>query len=122
MKRRKNANAFYCFGFKSMLRLNYLLTHGGKKIMNKVELVDMIASDAHLTKKDAMNALEAMLEAMTASLARGEDVKLAGFGNFAVKTRPARKGVNPSNGETIEIAAAKTVGFKASKALKDKIN
>ncbi len=90
--------------------------------MNKVELVDMIANDAHLTKKDATNALEAMLEAMAGALSKGEDVKLAGFGNFTVKERAARKGVNPATGETIEIAATKAVGFKAAKALKDKVN
>lgn len=90
--------------------------------MNKVELVDVVASEAHLTKKDAQAAVDAMLLAMADSLARDEEVKLAGFGNFAVKTRAARKGVNPATGDAIEIPASKAIGFKAAKALKDKVN
>lgn len=90
--------------------------------MNKLELVDMVANAAHLTKKDAANALDAVLASVSSALANGEDVKLAGFGNFAVKERAARKGVNPATGETIDIAAAKSISFKAAKALKDKVN
>lgn len=90
--------------------------------MNKVELVEFVASEARLTKKDAQTAVDAMLSAMADSLSRGEEVKLVGFGNFVVKTRNARKGVNPATGESIEIPAAKAIGFKPAKSLKDRLN
>lgn len=90
--------------------------------MNKVDLVEIIAAEARLTKKDAANALDAMLDALTNALAAGEEVKLSGFGGFVVKERSARKGVNPSSGEEITIPAAKAVSFKPSKGLKDRIN
>lgn len=90
--------------------------------MNKVDLVEIIAAEARLTKKDAANALDAMLDALTNALAAGEEVKLSGFGGFVVKERAARKGVNPSSGEEITIPAAKAVSFKSSKGLKDRIN
>lgn len=90
--------------------------------MNKVDLVEIIAAEAKLTKKDAANALDAMVEALTNALASGEEVKLAGFGGFVVKERAERKGVNPATGEEITIPATKAVSFKPSKSLKDRIN
>lgn len=90
--------------------------------MNKAELIDAIASHADLTKADASRALEGFYEAITTAMKKGEDVVLVGFGTFAVKAREARTGRNPATGETIEIAASKSVGFKAGKALKDAVN
>ena len=89
--------------------------------MMKKELVAAIAEKTGLTKKDSEAALSAALEAITAALAKGETVQLTGFGTFAVKTRAARKGLNPQTKQTIEIAAAKAPGFKAGKALKDAV-
>ena len=54
-------------------------------------------------------------------MADGNKVDISGFGKFEVKERKARMGVNPSNGEAIEIAASKSVGFKAAKALKESV-
>ena len=90
--------------------------------MNKVDLIEVISLEARLTKKDAAAALEATLDAITSALVAGEEVKLSGFGGFVVKAKAARKGVNPSNGEEIIIPAAKTVSFKPSKGLKDRVN
>jgi len=89
--------------------------------MNKGELVAKIA-DAGLSKKDAGVALEAALKAVTDALVAGEEVSLLGFGTFKVTERAARSGRNPATGETIQIAASKSVSFKAGKALKDKVN
>lgn len=90
--------------------------------MNKTDLIDAIASAASLTKKDAKAALEATLNAITASLKKGEAVQLIGFGTFKVNARKARVGRNPQTGAEIKIAASKAPVFVAGKALKDEVN
>lgn len=85
--------------------------------MNKTELVEKIAAGSGLTKGDAKNALEATLNAIKEALVANEPVALIGFGTFAVQERPAREGVNPANGQKIQIAAKKVVKFKAGAAL-----
>lgn len=89
--------------------------------MNKSELIDLIANDASLTKADAARALEAMLGGIAGSLRKGDPVILVNFGTFVVKQRAAREGRDPRSGEKIKIKAAKVVGFKAGKALKDTV-
>jgi len=89
--------------------------------MNKTELINKIAENAKLTKKDAATALDATLTTITDTLAAGDSVVLIGFGTFAVKERPAREGKNPRTGETVKIAASKVPAFKAGKALKEKV-
>ena len=89
--------------------------------MNKTELIAAVAEKTGLTKKDAERVVNATFETVTASLAKGEKVAVAGFGNFEVKTREARVGRNPRTKETIEIPATKLPAFKAAKALKDAV-
>lgn len=90
--------------------------------MNKSELIDSIADSADLPKAAAGRALDAAIEAITSSLAKGDSVALVGFGTFAVKERAARTGRNPQTGQPIEIAAATLPSFKPGKALKDAVN
>ncbi|GED34093.1 HU family DNA-binding protein [Brevibacillus centrosporus] len=87
--------------------------------MNKTDLVARVAETAELTKKDAANAVDAILDTIAQSLQAGEKVSLIGFGNFEVRERAARKGRNPQTGEEIEIAASKLPAFKPGKELKD---
>lgn len=89
--------------------------------MTKVELIAQIAENAGLTKKNAENALNATLEALTGALANGEKISLVGFGTFEVRERDAHTGRNPRTGEPIEIPASKTPAFKAGKALRDAV-
>lgn len=89
--------------------------------MNKTDLIDAIASAAQLNKKQAKAALEATLDAISASLQAGEPVQLIGFGTFKVNQRQARTGRNPRTGEEIKIQAAKVPAFVAGKALKDSV-
>jgi DNA-binding protein HU-beta len=89
--------------------------------MNKPGLVDWIADKAELSKASAARALDAMLEGITYSLKNNTPVVLTGFGTYTSKVRAAREGRNPSTGEKIKINAAKVVGFKAGKALKDAV-
>ncbi len=89
--------------------------------MNRTELIDLISDRAELTKASATRALDALLEGITISLRKGDPVVIVNFGTFTVKMRAAREGRNPSTGEKIKINAAKVVGFKAGKALKDAV-
>ncbi len=90
--------------------------------MNKAELAAKIAEKTGLKKTEAEKALKAFIDAVTEELAAGGDVRLVGFGTFAVKSRSARTGVNPRNGEKMNIAASKAPAFKAGKAFKDAVN
>ena len=88
--------------------------------MNKGDLIQAVAA-AGLTKKDAGIAVDAVFNAISDSLAKGEDVSLIGFGTFSVKERTAREGRNPATGASISIAASKVPAFKAGKTLKEKV-
>jgi DNA-binding protein HU-beta len=90
--------------------------------MNRAELIDLIAEKADLPKASAARALDAFLEGVTGSLKDGDPVVLINFGTFVVKQRAAREGRNPQTGQKINIKAAKIVGFKAGKALKEAVN
>lgn len=87
--------------------------------MNKSELVAAVAEKAQVTKEVAGKCLDGVLAAIGEALADGDKVALAGFGNFEVKERAERQGVNPATGEKITIAASKAVTFKAGKSLKE---
>lgn len=89
--------------------------------MNRTELIDFIAEKSGLSKAASGSALEALIEGITESLRNGDPVVLVNFGTFTIKRRAAREGRNPSTGEKIKIKAAKVVGFKAGKALKDAV-
>ncbi len=90
--------------------------------MNKTELVNAIAAEAKLTKKDAKAALDATLGAVTKALAKGDKVALIGFGTFAVVKKAARTGLNPQTKKPIKIAAKKVAKFKAGAELAKKVN
>ena len=90
--------------------------------MNKTELIDAIAAAADLPKASAGRALDAVVESITDTLKKGDQVSLVGFGTFSVKHRSARTGRNPQTGAEIQIKAAKVPSFKAGKALKDAVN
>ncbi|MDK2784637.1 MAG: DNA-binding protein HU-beta [Bacillota bacterium] len=88
-------------------------------MVNKTELVGVVAEKSGLTKKDAEKAVTAVFDAVSEALAAGEKVQVVGFGTFEVRERAARKGRNPQTGEEIEIAAAKLPVFKAGKGLRE---
>ena len=89
--------------------------------MTKTDLVAKVADTAGLTKKDADKAVNAMLEAVTGALKKGDKVTLVGFGTFETRKRPARIGRNPQTKEEIKIPATTAPAFKAGKALKDAV-
>ena len=89
--------------------------------MNKTELIAAVAEAAGLSKKDTEAAVNATLNAITASLKKGDKVQLVGFGSFEVKKRAVRTGLNPRTKQPVKIAASKVPAFKAGKALKDAV-
>ncbi|MBQ7379076.1 MAG: HU family DNA-binding protein [Clostridia bacterium] len=90
--------------------------------MNKTQLIQKIAENGNMTKKDAEAALKAVIDTISDAIASGEKVQMAGFGSFDVKARDARMGRNPKTGEAVEIAASKRIVFTAAQSLKDKLN
>lgn len=90
--------------------------------MNKSELIRSMAEKNQLTQKDNELALKAFIESITEALANGDKVSLVGFGNFEVRERAARTGINPKTKEAIQIEASKAPAFKAGKEFKEKVN
>ena len=90
--------------------------------MTKTDLVNVVAAEAQISKKDADAAVAAVFAAITNALKEGDKVQLIGFGTFEVKEVSEREGRNPKTGETIKIAATKKPAFAASKVLKDEVN
>ena len=89
--------------------------------MNKTQFIAAVAEKSELTKKDADKAVNAMIEVIADTLKAGDKVQIMGFGNFEVKERAERAGIDPATKQPITIAASKSPVFKAGKALKDSI-
>lgn len=90
--------------------------------MNKQELIEQVAAKAGVSKLATQELIDAVLETITKTVAAGDGVQLIGFGSFGSGERAARVGRNPQTGETLEIAATKTVKFTAGKSFKDAVN
>lgn len=90
--------------------------------MNKVELVDHVAAQADITKAAAAAAIDAVFDGITGALAKGDEVRLVGFGTFSVKARAASTGRNPATGAEIAIPASNKPSFKAGAGLKAACN
>ena len=80
--------------------------------MRKPELAAAIAERADLSKDKASQVLNVILDEITHTVAKGNDVSLIGFGSFTVRQRAARTGKNPQTGKPLTIPASKTVAFK----------
>lgn len=90
--------------------------------MLKPDLVDTLAARVDISKEKATDAINIVLDSITDAVAQEDTVNLIGFGSFAMRKRPERMGKNPKTGESITIAASKTVVFKPGKALKEAVN
>jgi DNA-binding protein HU-beta len=90
--------------------------------MTKNELIAAVAEKAEISRHEAARAVEATFDVIGASLGRGEEVKIAGFGNFKIASRAAREGRDPRTGQPVQIAASKRPKFSAGKGLKDAVN
>ena len=90
--------------------------------MNKNELIGAVADASGLTRGDATKAVEGVFDTISAALKKGDEVRLVGFGTFAVSARKASTGRNPATGAEIQIPASNQAKFKPGKGLKDAIN
>src|SRR5919107_4649275 len=91
-------------------------------MMNKNELIDLLAEEHELTKTFARDLVDSIFQKITDSVQEGEEVAIFGFGKFKVVERGARKGRNPRTGETVKIAPRKVLKFEAAKAMKEGLN
>ena len=89
--------------------------------MNKGDLITRVAESANLSKADAAEAVNAVLESITDTLKGGQKTTIVGFGTFSTTDRPARTGRNPKTGEAIQIAAKTVVKFKPGKELAEAV-
>ena len=90
--------------------------------MNKSRIADRLAGRMGLSKAAAAGAVDAVFETIGEALGQHEEVRIAGFGTFVTKHRPARTGRNPRTGEAVSVAASVAPAFRAGKALKEAVN
>jgi len=90
--------------------------------MNKGELVTAMSEKTGLSKAQTGEALDAALDTIQEALSKGDEVKIVGFGTFAVAHRAAGEARNPRTGEKVQVPASKTPKFKAGAGLKDAVN
>jgi len=90
--------------------------------VNKNDLVAAVADSAGLSKADATKAVDSVFDTITDALKQGDEIRLVGFGTFAVTDRAATEGRNPRTGEKIAIPASRQPKFKPGKGLKDALN
>lgn len=89
--------------------------------MTKADIVEEVYSRVGFSKKESSEVVETVLETIKRTLENGEMVKIAGFGNFVIRTKGSRKGRNPKTGQEIEITPRKVVTFKPSQVFKEHI-
>ena len=90
--------------------------------MTKADLIEKISLMTAFTKKESSEIVERVFDVVRSTLEAGENIKIAGFGNFEVKEKAARRGRNPQTGEDIEIPPRRVLTFKPSRVLKKSIN
>ena len=95
--------------------------------MTKSELIALLAADLavignHLTARDVDDAVNSILNAMTAALAQGSRIEIRGFGSFSLNYRPPRVGRNPTSGDTVEVPAKIVPHFKAGKEMRERVD
>ncbi len=90
--------------------------------MNIGELAEQTAEAAGLSKVKLKRVLDIVLGAIVEKTAAGQEITLANFGKFKVKTVPAHTGRNPATGEAIQIPETKKLAYVQNKTVKDKLN
>ena len=90
--------------------------------MTKIDIINLVSGDMGLSNVKAEEAVDAIIDAVRESLARGESVTLRRFGSFSVREKSARVGRNPMTGREAPISARRVVSFKAGRNFKDAVN
>ncbi len=89
--------------------------------LTKADVVESLIEQG-FKRKESVQLIEALLEIMKNSLARGEDILVSGFGKFCVKDKTTRRGRNPQSGEDLLLPERRVITFKYSSVLREKIN
>jgi len=89
--------------------------------MNKQDLVRSAIERFELSRKDAVDIIDAVFEDIQSAVVMGEAVKIPGFGQFKVRDRAARMARNPATGEQVKVPAKRVFKFLAAKALKEAV-
>ena len=92
------------------------------KKINKLDLIEIVAEEAHLSKKDATNAVSVAFDTIKANLLNNIEISISTFGSFVPITKQSRKGTDPSSHKQITIAQKKSVSFKPSRLFKEELN
>ena len=91
--------------------------------MTKIDIIDRVYEKVSgISKKEAAEYVELVLDTIKSTLEKGEDIKISGFGNFVIREKAARPGRNPRTGQSIEISKRKVLTFRASQILKKAMN
>jgi DNA-binding protein HU-beta len=93
----------------------------GDATLTKADVIDAVAAEAELSRRQAGEIVDLILNEIKAALQKGDRVALNPFGSFVVRARQAREGRNPKTGEKIRIAARNVPAFVAGKSLKDAV-
>ncbi len=90
--------------------------------LTKAQIVDQIREEIGFTRNETVEIVETLMELMKSTLESGNDVLISGFGKFCVRNKRKRRGRNPATGDDMILDARRTVTFKCSGVLRDKIN
>jgi len=90
--------------------------------MTKADIVEALYEKVGFSKKEAADLVELVFDSLKQTLAKGEKIKISGFGNFLVREKRARIGRNPQTGEQIEISARRVLTFRPSQVLRAEVN
>jgi len=90
--------------------------------MTKVDIIQSVYEKLGIPRKESARIVESVFELMKDSLAKGEKIKISGFGNFVVKEKQPRRGRNPQTGGEISISARRVLTFKSSQVLRRTLN
>lgn len=89
--------------------------------MNKQALADWVHQKLGGTKVQAEEVVDGLFDAIIQTMKKGDEVSIAGFGIFSVKSRAARMARNPKTGEQVKVAAKRVPKFRPAKGLKDMV-
>jgi integration host factor subunit alpha len=92
------------------------------KTLTKNNIIDAVAEESGLTRKQSIETVETLLEIIKQTLQSGEDILISGFGRFCVKDKEQRRGRNPTTGEDLMLKPRRVVTFKCSTKLRDLLN
>jgi len=87
----------------------------------KVDIAELLVASLHMSRKDAKHVVEFLFEEIRQVLAKGDPVRISGFGNFELRDKGVRPGRNPKTGQDVPISARRVVTFKAGQKLKIRV-